>query len=518
MAITSYSNYASLDIVWQTISGLYFYKARLNQNPNNSPVMVQESGPTLIPNTSVNSINPSIAVANSNPYYYFIYSLVWEENNSIKYRTINGTTFGSVQTISTGSYPYNHRPFVIVLNDGYARISWLGQYYPGSNSRVVFKSSNNTRFWYFGSNARTSQITATDDNTGYYVIWNETYDNSTKFTDNTTLSTIYNLNTTGHAVQLSNGADRDNMYALVYNHQNQPYYFKTTPSIGSRYGLQKSSVLSALNSGRGGVILKDSIGYFYSLENITINDQSVDFIEVADTIAVDDMIQLNSYLISNPITLSANSTLSCDLIMGTTYTDENILRENNSVSFSLDIVDANNGKTLGNLNKIVFDKDNFTDFAEQGYKINLTNYNGSKTVQLKITASNNFNGYCLMTKSFSDIKSVNLAKSNTKEIDFNDLLNVTDYALEQNYPNPFNPTTKISWQFPVASWHKLKVYDILGNEVVTLVNEFREAGKYEVGFDASNLPAGRQGLSSGVYIYKLQAGNFVLTKKMLLLK
>ncbi len=301
------------------------------------------------------------------------------------------------------------------------------------------------------------------------------------------------------------------MYALVFNNQNQPYFFKNTESIGSKYGLQKTSVLSALNSGRGGVILKDSVGYFYSVENITINDQNVDFVEAADTIVVEDVKQLNSYLISNPITLSANSTLSCDVIMGTTYTEENILKDNNSVNFSLDIVDANSGKTLGNVNKIVFDKNNFTDFEEQEYKINLTNYNGSKSIQLKITASNNFNGDCLMTKSFSDIKSVNLAKSNTKEIDFNDILYVTDYALEQNFPNPFNPSTKISWQSPVAGHQTLKVYDILGNEVATLVNEFREAGKYEVNFDAGKL-------SSGVYIYKLQAGEFVSTKKMLLLK
>lgn len=92
-----------------------------------------------------------------------------------------------------------------------------------------------------------------------------------------------------------------------------------------------------------------------------------------------------------------------------------------------------------------------------------------------------------------------------------------DFILNQNYPNPFNPSTKISWQSPVAGHQTLKIYNLLGNEVATFVNEYKEDGKYEVTFDASN-PAGGQGLSSGVYIYKLQAGNFVSTKKMLLLK
>ena len=87
----------------------------------------------------------------------------------------------------------------------------------------------------------------------------------------------------------------------------------------------------------------------------------------------------------------------------------------------------------------------------------------------------------------------------------------TSYKLEQNFPNPFNPTTKITWQSPVAGIQTLKVYDVLGNEVVTLVNEFRNSGIYEVDFDASKL-------SSGVYFYQLKAGDFISSKKMILIK
>ncbi len=84
-------------------------------------------------------------------------------------------------------------------------------------------------------------------------------------------------------------------------------------------------------------------------------------------------------------------------------------------------------------------------------------------------------------------------------------------VLSQNYPNPFNPSTKISWQSPVSSHQTLKVYDMLGNEVATLVDEFREAESYEIEFSASHLP-------SGLYFYKLRAGNFSETKKMILTK
>ena len=90
-----------------------------------------------------------------------------------------------------------------------------------------------------------------------------------------------------------------------------------------------------------------------------------------------------------------------------------------------------------------------------------------------------------------------------------------EYSLEQNYPNPFNPTTKIRYTIPsnVETRHgvSLRIYDILGNEVATLVNEQKEQGYYEVEFNASNI-------ASGVYIYRLVAGKFISIKKMMILK
>jgi beta-xylosidase len=85
------------------------------------------------------------------------------------------------------------------------------------------------------------------------------------------------------------------------------------------------------------------------------------------------------------------------------------------------------------------------------------------------------------------------------------------YDLEQNYPNPFNPTTMITYQLPVASMVSLKVYNLLGQEIATLYNGFHQAGDYTATFNA-------EGLSSGVYLYRLKAGNYISTKKALLLK
>ncbi|MBT8379679.1 MAG: T9SS type A sorting domain-containing protein [Ignavibacteria bacterium] len=85
------------------------------------------------------------------------------------------------------------------------------------------------------------------------------------------------------------------------------------------------------------------------------------------------------------------------------------------------------------------------------------------------------------------------------------------FRLEQNYPNPFNPNTKIKYTIPSESFVQLKVYDVLGNEVATLVNEEKPAGNYVINFSAEKNP-------SGVYFYALNAGDFIQTKKMLLLK
>jgi hypothetical protein len=86
-----------------------------------------------------------------------------------------------------------------------------------------------------------------------------------------------------------------------------------------------------------------------------------------------------------------------------------------------------------------------------------------------------------------------------------------EFDLNQNYPNPFNPTTVIEFALPVKSKVELSVYNLLGEKIITLVNEEKDAGNHQVLFNAINL-------SSGIYFYKLQANDFVQTKKMILLK
>jgi len=85
------------------------------------------------------------------------------------------------------------------------------------------------------------------------------------------------------------------------------------------------------------------------------------------------------------------------------------------------------------------------------------------------------------------------------------------YSLNQNYPNPFNPATTISYSIPKAGNVSLKIFNVLGQEVRSLINEYQNAGIYKVSFDASSL-------TSGVYFYSLSADNFLQVKKMMLVK
>jgi len=123
------------------------------------------------------------------------------------------------------------------------------------------------------------------------------------------------------------------------------------------------------------------------------------------------------------------------------------------------------------------------------------------SVYLTGTSQGSGTGYDFATVKYSEIPTGILENN----------IQLNQFKLEQNYPNPFNPSTTISFSLPEYGFVKLKIFDMLGKEIKTLVNEFKNAGNYFVDFNGSDL-------SSGVYYYKLITGDFVTTKKMLLIK
>jgi len=135
-------------------------------------------------------------------------------------------------------------------------------------------------------------------------------------------------------------------------------------------------------------------------------------------------------------------------------------------------------------------------------------------ILLNFAVGGNWPGYPDGTTPFPDTMVVDYVRVyqlvNTSITD-NNSKTPDQFALSQNYPNPFNPSTVISYQLPTSNNVSLKVYNAIGNEVATLVNERKEAGRYSVKLEASTLP-------SGIYFYHLHAGRFTETKKLILLK
>ena len=140
----------------------------------------------------------------------------------------------------------------------------------------------------------------------------------------------------------------------------------------------------------------------------------------------------------------------------------------------------------------------WTNYVIDSVEVNLTAgfYN---TIQFSATGSD-----------FGNLDEITIVPRSITAVELSDDL-PTEFQLHQNYPNPFNPTTMINYSVPVSVFVQLKIYDLLGKEIVTLVNEQKSPGNYNVEFNANRLP-------SGIYFYQISAGDFISTKKMLLMK
>jgi hypothetical protein len=125
---------------------------------------------------------------------------------------------------------------------------------------------------------------------------------------------------------------------------------------------------------------------------------------------------------------------------------------------------------------------------------------------------NHINSISVLKDRAAEMRSLYYGGFDTTLVNVKDeIAGIKDYSLYQNYPNPFNPSTTIKYNLPSASFVSLKIYNVLGKEVRTLVKEFRQAGVNEVEFNAGNLP-------SGIYFYELKSEGYSAVRKMIILK
>ena len=374
-----------------------------------------------------------------------------------------------------------------------------------------------------GFKAQSVSLNLRDDNTKSYFAYSDYSYSSGMINQVSDGTNIYDLSTTGRDIQLSNGTATSSMSVASFYPSSLPYYFQNVSAGGT--GLSKetqsgSSVAVQNTYGRG--VALNGLGFFYSLKSLTADNSNIRFAEIPERndttirrrgmqyIPLDS---LNTMLISKPFTVGEGTSFTFSDDGG--FTDSSavkvILGKKGYISCKLELIDDATGKTLGVMKESKFSLSSSFQGNLSASRLNLKGM-GTKNVRVKITVSSNvdsLNG--LWVNEYGTLNTNTLAKLSTNEIVLQSPDIVTSYALEQNFPDPFNPTTTINYQLPKASHVTLKVYDMLGRIVATLVNQDQDQGRYTATFDASRL-------ASGVYISRLTAGDVTKTMKMLMIK
>jgi hypothetical protein len=261
--------------------------------------------------------------------------------------------------------------------------------------------------------------------------------------------------------------------------------------------------------GRSIVVNKKGIEHVFYLGDIKLNGNNVMFVTRPDTLPVNSSLEAAKAMTTESINLKSGDKLELSYYYYTLNQSlKDSLKAGEYVQFSLEAVNKEKGNAVS-LSKIKFTKDNLQDSTEQIIKIGTENLSsGSYEFRLSLDV-NGEASYSLMDHQ-NTFNGEKLAKEQAFDLTAEMQL-PSVYALSQNYPNPFNPSTVINYDIPQDSRVTLKVYDMLGQEVATLVDDFKTAGRYNITFNASHL-------STGVYIYQLRAGDYVSVKKMSFVK
>jgi thermolysin len=475
----------------------------------NNPVWYTSSYGEPISGTDANSLNPTVAVRKDGGTTVF--HLAWQQGNTyscaIKYCSVtpdaqHNLTFSSIETPSAGDAFNDNRNASISVVTDYPALVWEGRIYYGSEAGQTTAISRSSGGWGTSFNKYGSNVNSPTSYNGI-VTWSEGTQN---FTDKMfRWGSIKTLSTTGKYLQLSNGPDANSMYAVSLNNTS-PYTFQTTPNVGSI-----SKAAQAVNhSGRQGIIKKGNTEFYFTLADVSVDNEPVAFKQSPENVDVKSNTDFNSYLTTDQFNISDDSKISFSLSYGfiDSLASLSELKNDSELEFYVELVDVNSNEVIGSYEKIKFNNNNITSMNSKTYQLS-TKGSGSRAVQLRIVSAVSFEGQYYFADILNDAEV--LAKNNVEELAYTGSAVVTSYDLMQNYPNPFNPATTITYQLPKDGMVTLKIYDAIGTEVITLVNEYKPTGRYNVTFNASSL-------ASGVYFYRLQVNDFTSSKKLILMK
>ena len=503
--VIAIDSYGYTRIVWQDI---YHGQLYIQSGGFSSGGLQLTGTAQAISGTSTYSKHPAIA-ASKVVGGTEIGQLAWEENNAIKYVALSGITpYGSIETPSSGNgYNINKNPSLAFYSDNITPVlAWKvfdnSSYTYKAQLRIKYEGTNWSPFWTFsyiaGNDINSVNINSNIDNK-FVLAWGGRQDNNQYITSVGGPNNVYSLSTYGD-IQISNaGSTMGDMKISSFDRYSTPYSF--TESAVTQ-GLSKITRDSSIVVSRGICLTTQKGTYKFDMGDIKLNGHPVLFSNSNFDSTSQKM--SNNTIESLPFNLSDMSdfrfTVNYQPVSG-----NNSPVNNDKIKFNIKLVDASTGKVLGNLVNQSLDKTS----KENIYSVNPKGI-GSGGVKLVLRV-NLDKGESYTIENSVVTKQNSVKKVDVKQITFNGKAPVNDYGLAQNYPNPFNPTTVINYQIPKDGMVTINVYDILGNVVKTLVNEYKQSGRYNVTFNGSNL-------SSGVYLYTIKSNNFTATKKLLLLK
>ena len=493
----------------------------------------------LINGTTSGSTNATISLNKLSSDYTNFWIVYQQGSSSIYYVQLFCTQSGSgwipsqprsPGLMSAASGVKNYQPSIVQMPDSYGlRACWIRDWY-GVGSMTPYYV--NVVYWDIyspsvynctGNMVNSVSLNIRDSSSNTYYAFAQNTNNSTWQNFGSNGSSTISLNTTGRNIQLSNGPSSAAMYASSYYPVSLPYYFQTSNSFGQ---LQKTES-GQMNIGRGAVLVKGDAQFCYSLKSLTVDNTSIKFRDIPVNASVSSKPQLteesmyfpsldslNEVLLSEPFSISGSPSVTITEQAGFADTSKAItaLGSNGYIACKLELIDNTANKTIAKI------KDwKITASSPGSYGLSTSSLDvhklGAMTVRVRMTISTNVdNLQGALMNEYGTIDKNALAKSAMNQIIVLQSPEiVTTYALSQNYPNPFNPTTTIAYQIPNDGKVTIKIFDVTGREVTTLVDEFKSSGQYSVKFDASRL-------SSGIYFYSIRSGDYNAVKKMSLIK
>jgi hypothetical protein len=504
--------------VWGVTPGVYYWYGFANGHG-----FVNEAT-GIVPNTNSSSYTASVVEENNSSETFH---LAWQQGSNIKYYKMTGdmandvVNFSGYYDVSSSlGYSNNSSPSIADYAGDNFVVSWTAEhpitYIREAAIRVYYGTYWGTStYTYSRSGTDLTSVNANTSGHGGVVIayGNNSYNG--RYVKTSNLNSSYSQSYPGD-VKVCNGigSNYSDMLLSTLVTTSVPYTFQQYGQSGlPKENGNSSSIVKEVNFDIGEEKLYAQMG------NIEVNGDNIGFFS-GDTLGIKSdpaLLQFQDYLVSEAFELDRE--IELNFIFGVQFKDNSNIKlsNNDKINVSVMLIDAETGLLIDELKRLKIKANNNSDLTTKKYKVK-TKDSKSRKVKLLLTIEENINAKMnLVTKV--DYLTDDLPKDNIEEITIESLTTIKTYELAQNYPNPFNPSTMIKYQIPVNGLVTIKVFDILGKEVATLINQKQEVGFYEVEFDGSDL-------ASGMYIYKIDVQsddpqnhkNFSSVKKMLMLK